>query len=75
MTNFDEMHVSSGDLDRVDHPETPTNMGKAGLLIQSRYESFASVAARRGVGNTKITSGSPEQSWLDFIPADFLSKK
>ena len=72
-TNLDEIHGPSGDLDRVDHPETPVNTGNTGVL-QSRYETFASVAARRGVGNTEITSGSPEQSWLDFIP-DFLGKK
>ena len=74
-TNLDEMHGpnSNGDLDRSDHPETPVNTGNTGVL-QSRYETFASVAARKGAGNTEITSCSPEHSWLDFIP-DFLGKK
>jgi hypothetical protein len=56
-------------------PETPSgNDVKFVERKTSRYETFASVAAKKGVITTDITPGSPEQSWLDFIP-DFLGKK
>ena len=71
---IEESHVPSEGLDitQLDHPQTPVESDK--VTVQTRYETFASVAARKGVTDTQITSGSPEQSWLDFIPG-FIANK
>lgn len=64
--------MQTDQLDTSSRPRTPVETNE--VLQTSRYETFASVAARRGVANTAITSGSPEQSWLDLIPG-FLGSK
>jgi hypothetical protein len=73
-----EPHIQDAPLDTVQsgRPETPVgeDVKYVDETNTSRYETFASVAAKKGVTTTDITPGSPEQSWLDFIPG-FMGKK
>eukprot|EP00804_Cyclotella_cryptica_P014024 CCRYP_002501-RB/>CCRYP_002501-RB protein AED:0.04 eAED:0.04 QI:76/1/1/1/0.85/0.75/8/589/1746 len=58
----------------LDNSPSPIDSDNSDVVV-TKYETFATVAARRGVTNTEIGPGSPEQrGWLEFIP-NFLVRK
>ena len=69
----DEKSEQTQDPDRADSPKTPVDSDGADG-VQSKYETFAAVAARKGVKGAEIMPGSPVEGWLDFLPG-FRGKK